>query len=95
MESKKALYQQEIIELTDLLKTEWHHLRNALIETKVDLEGSYLAGYVEDEGRAEYGVMLTSEKKIIRFVYKDNVMNLTAVNTPEEIAGEFPQIHVR
>ena len=46
MESKETLYKQEIIELTELLKSAWHDLRNALIGAKVEIEGSYLAGFI-------------------------------------------------
>lgn len=94
MESKETLYKQEIIELTELLKSTWHDLRNALIGAKVEIEGSYLAGFMEDEEGGAFGVILTAEKKIIRFVYRDHVINMTPVNTPEEISDEFPQIHV-
>lgn len=94
MESKETLYKQEIVELTELLKSAWHDLRNALIGAKVEIEGSYLAGFMEDEEGGAYGVILTAEKKIIRFVYKDHAINITPVDSPEEILGEFPQIHV-
>jgi hypothetical protein len=89
----QELYRQEVLELTELLNNDWADLRDLFIENKIDLNGAYLAAYLEDEeDGSEHGVLLTADKKILRFVVDDGNMILTPIQKQEDILDEFPQV---
>jgi hypothetical protein len=91
----KELYREEVLELTDLLNTEWVDLRDLLIENNVNLKGAYMAGYFENEDDgAEHGIILTADKKLIKFVALDGELTLEPVQDQAAIEEEFPSVTV-
>ncbi|OQP58086.1 hypothetical protein A3860_07090 [Niastella vici] len=92
---EKELYREEVLELTELLNSEWEDLRELLVESNVNLKGAYLAGYFEDEDEgAEHGVILTADKKLIRFVALDGEITLEPVQDQAALEDEFPSVTV-
>lgn len=92
---KRELYRIEVLELTDLLNTEWVDLRKLLIDNNVNLTGAYLAAYVEDEtDGAEHGVLLTADKNLIKFIVNDGVITLEPIQNQAAIEDEFPSVTV-
>lgn len=88
-----ANYKEEILELTELLNTEWSDLRD-ILSKEIDLEGANLCGYFEDEEDGEYGVILTRTKEIYQFSIQDGALNINRIDKVEDIEDEFPQVLV-
>ena len=97
------LYKQEILELTELLRSDedWEDLRNILIENGANLEQIALVSFIEDEEENDYGVIVTKDIKIIKYLRTtqngknkgDNFKLKDITNEKEEI-NKYPQIYV-
>jgi hypothetical protein len=86
------LYEQEVAELTELLRTEWEDLRGALAAGGVELDGYLLAGYVEDEeDGSEHGVLVKSSDDILRFTVDGGEVTVERVALTD-IREEFPPV---
>jgi len=94
MENDEALYQLEVSELTELFNTELIDLRSLLVEKGVDVNGAFLVSYAESEEEEEFGLLLTADKKIIRFIKSGSEIILHTIDKVEDISKKFPQILV-
>lgn len=84
------LYEQEVAELTELLRTEWDDLRAAL--AGVAAQGCLLAAHVEDEeDGTEHGVLVNSPDEILRFTVDGPTATIERV-TAEDARAEFPTV---
>lgn len=99
----ERLYKQEILELTSLLRNdeEWEDLRNVLTKTGFNIKEIVLASFVEDDEENEYGVIITSDLKIMEYSRstqngKNNVnyFELNDITNKEHKIKEYPQISV-
>ncbi|PWV51917.1 hypothetical protein [Chitinophaga sp. S165] len=91
----RQLYLQEVLELTELLNTEWVDLKKLLVENNINLEGAYMVVYLEGKSDgAEYGIILTADKKLIRFIAKDGGITLQELEDRATAEVEFPTIIV-
>ena len=88
-----ANYKEEIQELTELLNTELTDLKEMLSE-EINLEGSLLCGYMEDEEGGEYGAILTKDKQIYDFSIQDEELQVTKINNVQDIEEHYPQVLV-
>ncbi len=96
----EELYKQEIIELTELLNEdeEWEDLKNILIQAKIDLNMIVLVSFMEDDEENEYGVIVSKDLKVCKFVRKTqegkyNIENFKMVDITkdEEELNKYPQ----
>lgn len=91
----RELYLQEVLDLTKLLNTEWVDLNKLLVENGVDLNGAYLAVHLEDKTKgAEYGIILTADKKLIRFIANDGTISLQPLQDTAAAEAEFPTVTI-
>jgi hypothetical protein len=91
----RELYLQEVLELTQLLNTEWVDLRKLLIENNVDLNGAHMAVHLEDKTKgAEYGIIITADKKLIRFIANEGSITLQPLEDIAAAAAEFPTVTI-
>lgn len=68
MTDDMALYEEEVQELTELLRTERTDLRAALVASGVAIDEYLLAGHVEDEeDGSEHGVLVRAADDVLRF----------------------------
>jgi hypothetical protein len=87
-----ALDEREVLELTDLLRTEWDDLREALTDGGVVLDGCLLAGYLEDEDDgSEHGVLVRDADDVLQFAVDGTVVTVERV-TVAEVRVEFPAV---
>ena len=89
----KELYKEEVKELTELLRTEWQDIQEIVISQNLDVNKTFLLGYVESEDETELGLFYTEKKELIRFEKKIDNLDLKIV-TREDIKNEFPQVIV-
>ena len=85
-------YNKEIIELTELLQSEFHELRQLLQDNNFDISGLLLAAYAEDDLKNETGVFLTKEKDIYLFEKQFSDIFIKHVQNVNEINRDFPQV---
>ena len=99
----EELYKQEIIELTELLNEdeEWEDLKNILVQAKIDLNMTVLVSFMEDDEENEYGVIVSKDLKICKYVRKtqegkNNIENFEMVDITEdkEEINKYPQIAI-
>jgi hypothetical protein len=67
--TNRDLLRQEVEELTDLVRTspEWKDLRSALSAKDLTPSDVLLATFYEDEEENEYGIFVTTERRIFEF----------------------------
>jgi hypothetical protein len=91
----RELYLREVLELTEQLNTEWVDLKNLIIKNNVDLNGAYLAVHLEDKTKgAEYGIIVTADKKLVRFVANDGNITLQPLEDIATAEAEFPTVTI-
>lgn len=85
-------YNKEIVELTELLQSEFHELRQLLLDNNFDLNGTLLVAYVEDKQANETGIFMTKEKDLYFFKKQLKNIFIKHVQNIKEINREFPQV---
>jgi autonomous glycyl radical cofactor GrcA len=97
------LYEQEIIELTNLLLNdeENNDIKNILINSGFRINKIVLVSFIEDEEENEYGVIVTEDKRIIEYkrstiVGQNNKKYFTSkdITDNEETITLYPQVQV-
>lgn len=86
-------FKEEIIELTELLNSEWEDLKE-ILSKNLDITGAYLCSYGEYETSGEYGIILTQQKEIYEFSITERYTSVTRVENVKEIEQDYPQILV-
>ncbi len=89
------LYYQEVSELTELLREEWDDLREILSAKGFDVSTTVLASFCEDDEGMEYGVFVTSEKRIYEYsrnTEQGDSLELTDITDDKAKILEYPQI---
>ena len=87
------LYKQEVKELTILLRKEWEDIREIANTKSLDLNKTYLIGFVESEDDEEFGVLFNIDKGLFYFEKDQNGVVITS-KTKSEIEIDFPQVVV-
>ena len=87
------LYKQEVKELTNLLLTEWEDIRNIALDEELNLDTTFLLGFVETEEDEEFGLFYNKQKGLLKFEKTINSVKVT-LTTIKEIENDFPQVIV-
>ena len=87
------LYKEEVKELTELLRTEWRDIQQIVSNQNLNINETYLLGFIESGDNCEQGLFYTENKKLIFFEKQSDNLNLKLV-TKKEIETEFPQVIV-
>lgn len=95
-------YQQEVEELTDLLRNDigWSDLKNVLSENGFYVNDILLASFIEDDEENEYGLLVTKEKKIYEYARSitneennENYFTYKELTKLEEAFEQYPQLN--
>lgn len=87
-----ALHEEEVEELTELLRTEWTDLRAALVDSGVAPDEYLLAAHVEEESDgSEHGVLVKAADDVLRFTVDGPVVTIERV-TVSAVREEFPSV---
>ncbi|WP_027386027.1 hypothetical protein [Chryseobacterium gregarium] len=85
------LYKQEVKELTILLRTEWKDIQEIANSKNLDLNKTYLMGFVESKDDEESGILFNIDKGLFFFEKDQNGVVITN-KTKSEIQIDFPQV---
>lgn len=97
------LYKQEVLELTDLLSNEenWSDLRDVLINKEFKLKEIALVSFMEDDEENEYGVIVTKNERIIKYVRSTshkqkniNYFQYKDITDLKEEIDNYPQVQI-
>ena len=98
---KKSLLQQEIEELTDLLRNnpDWNDLRKALLRKNINPDDILLAGFMEDEENHKFGVIVTQNGEILNYERDTAFDNFEfskweKVKDIEKLSDTFPAVKI-
>jgi hypothetical protein len=94
----RELLEQEVSELTDLLRNDesFADLRDALASKGVPPSTTILAGFMESEDYIMYGVVLTEDRRCIRFEIDPdgNVTQWDLIEDLDVLADDFQAVNV-
>ena len=94
----KELLQQEVQELTDLLRhaNSSADLREVLAARGSPASETILAGLIEGEDESRYGVILTANQKCVRFETASNgsLKKWEIINEPDTLTSAFKAVSV-
>jgi hypothetical protein len=100
-EEEEDLLRQEIEELTDMLRNDetWHNLRAILQEKGFDPETTLLVLFMEDDENHEFGVLVTSEGRVIEYqrdTTSDDAASFQGIDITNDPARleEYPQVAI-
>ena len=93
---QNKLYLQEIEELTELLRSDegWSDLKAVLEQEGFDLAKTFLVSFMEDEEEVEYGVLVTSERKVYEYTWNEDDFTLLEITKDQEKILDYPQIAI-
>jgi len=96
MATRQELLQEEVRELTDLLRNEadFQDLREILTDKGMQVSETVLAGLIGSEDGSQYGVFLTSGIQCIRFETAPNglLAKWEIINDPNALASDFEAV---
>ena len=94
----EELLQQEVRELTDLLRNagSFADLREALATRGLPASETVLAGFIAGEDESLYGVILTSNQECVRFEIAPNgsITEWELIDEPDALASDFKAVSV-
>ena len=92
------LLQQEVRELTDLLRHagSFAELRDALAARGSPASETILAGLIEGEDGSRYGVILTASQECVRFETASNgsITRWELIDKPDALTSDFQAVSV-
>ncbi len=94
----EELLQQEVRELTDLLRhaDSFADLRDALAARGSSASETILAGLIEGEDESRYGVILTANQECVRFETAPNgsITGWEIIDKPDALTSDFQAVSV-
>jgi hypothetical protein len=95
------LSRQQIEELTDMLRNDetWENLRVILREKGFDPETTLLVSFMEDEEDHEFGVLVTSDRRVIEYKRNTDVNDAASFEAVEitdrpDRLEDYPEIPI-
>jgi hypothetical protein len=94
----EELLEQEVRELTDLLRTEgsFARIRDVLAAKGMTASRTILAGLIDGEDGSQYGVILTASRECIVFEIAPDrsLVRWEIIDEPDDLASSFQAVSV-